>query len=87
MFASFSELPETVQVAIVTGVLAMITAIVVAIINKERKKKAKEQPPTKEQPPSSPITVTQQGSAYIGKGAGAVAGGNQDFSDNKNEKS
>ena len=32
------------------------------------------------------ITVIQQGSIYDGKGTGAVAGGNQDFSENKNEK-
>jgi len=80
ILAAFSGLSEGLQVAIITGTLAMITGIVVAIINKERKKKAKEQPP------SSSITVTQHGSIYNGKGAGAVAGGNQDFSDHKNEK-
>ena len=33
MFVAFRGLHETVQVAIATGVLAMITGIVVAIIN------------------------------------------------------
>ena len=79
MFATFSGLSEGLQVAIITGVLAMITGIVVAIINKERKKKAKEQPS------SGPVTATQTGNINIGTGAGAVVGRDQKISVNNKE--
>ena len=39
MFSWFSGLPDAVQAAIVTGVLAMITAITVALIQRGKKKK------------------------------------------------
>ena len=71
MFAWFGGLPVAVQAAVVTGTLAMITGITVALIQKGRKKKMQ----------TGTVTVTQTGSTYTGKGAGAVAGGNQDFSE------
>ena len=77
MFDAFSELSDGVKIAIITGVLGMITAIVVALIQKDRKKKAKEQPQSG--------SITQKGNINIGTGAGAVVGRDQKISINNKE--
>jgi len=75
MFSAFNELSDAVKVAIISGGLAMITGIIVAIINKERKKKAKEQPP------AGSVTAIQKGNINMGTGAGAVVGRDQNISE------